>query len=309
MALTSLLYLLLRRLDHKAIGTLVATAFLASFPVAVGYGVTNYTAFYVIKPLDSDMHAMQKHPEEPKLSPALEALDYALSWYFFIAAAAVLYVALAYAYRGRDAERSAALYRAEAHSAQLRALRYQINPHFLFNTLNSLSTLVLRHRNDEAERMIMNLSTFFRTSLATDPTDDVPLAEEIRMQRLYLAIEQVRFPERLSVVVDVPAELETVPVPGMILQPIVENAIKYAVAPSIQPVMLAIRARADGDRMRLTVEDDGRGGHADIKAGTGVGLRNVCDRLLARFRDRAECSYGRRPEGGFRVELAMPLAG
>ena len=83
---------------------------------------------------------------------------------------------------------------------QLRALRYQINPHFLFNTLNSLSTLVLQRRTEEAERMIMNLATFFRTSLTNDPAADVALSDEIRMQRLYLDIEQIRFPERLSVV-------------------------------------------------------------------------------------------------------------
>jgi LytS/YehU family sensor histidine kinase len=220
----------------------------------------------------------------------------------------VLYVALSYAYRVRHAERTAALYRAEAQSAQLRALRYQINPHFLFNTLNSLSTLVLGRRNDEAERMILNLARFFRTSLTADPTADVPLAEEIRMQRLYLDIEQVRFPDRLMVVVDIPAALDDVPVPAMLLQPIVENAIKYAVARCARPVTLTLRARAVAGLLRLTVEDDG-----DAVAGTpdghGVGLRNVCDRLRARFEDRAECRFGPLPRGGFRVALAMPLPG
>jgi len=132
----------------------------------------------------------------------------AVSWYFFIVAWGVLYVALSYAAKVGQAERQAATYKSEAQAAQLRALRYQINPHFLFNTLNSLSALVLRQRTQEAERMIMNLATFFRTSLTNDPTAQVPLSDEIRMQRLYLDIEQVRFPERLSVAVDVPQELE-----------------------------------------------------------------------------------------------------
>ena len=106
--------------------------------------------------------------------------DSAVSWYFFIAAWGVLYVALSYAAKVGHAERSAAAYSREAQAAQLRALRYQINPHFLFNTLNSLSTLVLRQRTQEAERMIMNLATFFRTSLTSDPAADVPLCDEIQ---------------------------------------------------------------------------------------------------------------------------------
>ena len=95
----------------------------------------------------------------------------------------------------------------EAQEAQLRALRYQINPHFLFNTLNSLSSLVLTKRTETAEQMLMNLSTFFRATLSADPTADVPLAEEIKLQRLYLDIEQIRFPDRLTVEIDVPDEL------------------------------------------------------------------------------------------------------
>ena len=92
-----------------------------------------------------------------------------------------------------------------AQAAQVRALRYQVNPHFLFNTLNSLSSLVMTGRTDRAEAMLLALSTFFRTSLSLDPTADVSLAEEIDLQRLYLDIEKVRFPDRLQVEIDVPA--------------------------------------------------------------------------------------------------------
>jgi LytS/YehU family sensor histidine kinase len=222
-----------------------------------------------------------------------------------------MYIALAYAGKVRLAERAAAQYRAEAQSAQLRALRYQINPHFLFNTLNSLSSLVLRERGEEAERMIMNLANFFRTSLTTDPTEDVPLSDEIRMQRLYLDIERIRFPDRLHVVIDVPIDLGNAAVPGMLLQPLVENAIKYGVARSTRPVTVTIRARAAEGSLHLTVEDDGQAA-ADTpllpsEKGHGVGLRNVCDRLAARFGEAATCHYGARSEGGFRVSLSMPL--
>src|SRR4028118_477353 len=138
----------------------------------------------------------------------------------------------------RAADRRAAVLEREAQDAQLRALRYQINPHFLFNTLNSLSSLVLTQRTDTAERMIMNLSTFFRTTLSADPTADVSLEEEIKLQRLYLDIEQIRFPDRLRVEVDVPEPLLAARVPVLLLQPVVENAVKYGVARSRGAVTL-----------------------------------------------------------------------
>jgi LytS/YehU family sensor histidine kinase len=208
----------------------------------------------------------------------------------------------------RSAEREAAGYRAAARDAELRALRYQVNPHFLFNTLNSLSSLILKERPDEAEQMLLNLSTFFRTSLTADPTEDVPLAEEIRLQRLYLDIEAVRFPERLKVDFSVPPSLQKACVPCLILQPLVENAIKYGVSRSKRPVTVFISAREDSHGLVLTVEDDGEPVTEDnVHKGTGVGLRNVTDRLRARFGEEASCRYGALPDGGFSVTLFMPL--
>ena len=310
-ALTALMWQLLRRLEGKSMRAMITAAFLASLPVSFAYAAVNYAAFYVVHPHESELAEMKKESMTDKQAVWHTVTDSALNWYFFIVAWAILYIALSYAGKVRLAERAAARYQAEAQTAQLRALRYQINPHFLFNTLNSLSSLVLRQRGDEAERMIMNLSHFFRTSLTTDPTEDVPLSDEIRMQRLYLDIEQIRFPERLQVVFDVPPNLEDAAVPGMLLQPLVENAIKYGVARSIRPVTITIRARAVDGSLELTVEDDGQA-LADApllpsEKGHGVGLRNVCDRLAARFGEAAGCHYGARPEGGFRVSLSMPL--
>ncbi len=312
MLLTGLLCLFLRWLDDKPMRPMVSIAFLASLPVSFAYSFVNYAAFYIVHPMESDLKELQAMGPEKRVMWH-DLVDGALTWYFFIVAWAVLYIAMSYAHKVRIAERSAAAYRAEAQTAQLRALRYQVNPHFLFNTLNSLSTLVMRQSGDEAERMIINLSNFFRTSLTTDPTEDVPLADEIRMQRLYLDIEQVRFPERLQVVVDVPPNLEDAAVPGMILQPLIENAIKYGVARSTRAVTVAIRATASRDRLYLSVEDDGdvdpgfAGGPVEKTQGHGVGLRNVCDRLATRFGAEATCHYGARPKGGFGVDLAMPL--
>jgi hypothetical protein len=304
--LTFIMYLVLRRLEHRSMRFMVTTAFLISVPLSIAYAFVNYTAFYLVGPTDSilrEMAQMRAHHE----SLASVISDSAISWYFFIAAWGVLYVALSYAARVGHAERTAAAYRSQAQAAQLRALRYQINPHFLFNTLNSLSTLVLRQRTLEAERMITSLATFFRTSLASDPEADVALCDEIDMQRLYLDIERIRFPERLSVVIDVPDELCTVRVPGLILQPLVENAVKHGVARSSRPVTIAIRARADNGAVHLCVEDDADSSGADNR-GEGVGLKNVRDRLLARFDGAANTAHGRRDGGGFLVDLMIPLS-
>ena len=122
-----------------------------------------------------------------------------VTWYFFFAAWSSFYLAMSSARQLRASERREAKAKREAQTAQLRALRYQVNPHFLFNTLNSLSSLVMGRRRDEAETMIVNLSTFFRTSLSLDPTEDITLAQEIEFQQLYLDIEKVRFPNRLQV--------------------------------------------------------------------------------------------------------------
>ncbi len=303
--LSLLMYWVLRSLEGRSMRTLLTAAFLVSIPASIAYAFVNFAAFYLIAPTSSMMSEMAMM--HAKHESVLEVItDSAVSWYFFVAAWGVLYVALSYAAKVGQAERNAAAYRAQAQAAQLRALRYQINPHFLFNTLNSLSALVLRHRTEEAERMITNLATFFRTSLTNDPAADVALSDEIDMQRLYLEIERIRFPERLSVVIDVPEELEDARVPGLILQPLIENAVKHGVAHSSRPVTITIRARAFNDSVHLSVEDDANGGAFSTHGG-GVGLSNVEGRLAARFDGAAHARHGLRDGGGFRVDLTMPL--
>ena len=163
--------------------------------------------------------------------------------------------------------------------------------------------------------MLLALSTFFRSSLSLDPTADVTLADEIDMQRLYLDIEKVRFPKRLKVEIDVPSALENVRLPALLLQPIVENAIKYGVSASRGTVLLRIAAIPLGTgRMRLDISNETISGSrpaADtgngVHEGTGVGLENVCQRLQARFGARATCSYGPTKDGGFRVSITLPV--
>ena len=241
------------------------------------------------------------------------ALDASVVWLFFFIAWSAFYLANQAQAEALGAQRRLADAESAAQAAQVRALRYQVNPHFLFNTLNSLSSLVMTGRSDRAETMLLALSTFFRTSLSLDPSADVTLAEEIDLQRLYLDIEKARFPDRLHVEIDVPQELEQARLPALLLQPIVENAIKYGVSKSRKAVVIRIEARTmlDG-RMCLEISNRLKhGGKEDLPAatheGTGLGLSNVCQRLEARWGTRANCRYGAMNGGGYKVSLTMPV--
>jgi signal transduction histidine kinase len=241
------------------------------------------------------------------------ALDAAVTWLFFFIGWTAFYVASQAQAETLGAQRRLADAESAAQAAQVRALRYQVNPHFLFNTLNSLSSLVMTGRADRAETMLLALSTFFRTSLSLDPGADVTLAEEIELQRLYLDIEMARFPDRLTVEIDVPPELEHARLPALLLQPIVENAIKYGVSKSRKAVVIRIAARpTENHEMILEVSNRLKNGGKDelpaaTHEGTGLGLSNVCQRLEARWGRRASCRYGPMTGGGFKVSLTMPV--
>ncbi len=241
------------------------------------------------------------------------AADVMVSWLFFFVAWSAFYIAMLAQSEAHGAQSRAADAEAAAQAAQVRALRYQVNPHFLFNTLNSLSSLVMTGRTDRAEAMLLALSTFFRTSLSLDPGANVTLAEEIDLQRLYLDIEKARFPDRLHVEIDVPPGLEQARLPALILQPIVENAIKYGVSKSRKAVLIRIEARLmDEQRMVLEVSNRLRnGGRDELPAatheGTGLGLANVSQRLDARFGSRATCRSGPMKMGGYKVAITMPV--
>jgi len=310
--LTWLLYMVLKRFDEQKLGTRIAVAFLAAMPAAIAIAAFNYYVFNVYDP--TGMFDEADHAKILEQMSMIENIaEIAISRYFFLIAWAALYLAISYAGEVRSAERRVAAYEQAAQAAELRSLRYQVNPHFLFNTLNSLSSLVMTDRKADAETMIMNLSTFYRTSLSGDPLDDVPLEEEVRLQRLYLDIERVRFPERLKVEIDIPESLQRACVPGLILQPLVENSLKYGVSRARNAVTITIAAREEDGHMVLTVEDDGPGASsgsgpgAGGDHGAGIGLANVRDRLATRFGDAASLVAGVLPQGGFAVTLTLPV--
>tara|TARA_B100000678_G_scaffold100875_1_gene84146 strand:- start:256 stop:1494 length:1239 start_codon:yes stop_codon:yes gene_type:complete len=245
-------------------------------------------------------------PDGREMDRWLQLIEMGLDRYFLLLAWAALYFALLAGARVQAAERRGERFRSAAKAAELRSLRYQVNPHFLFNTLNSLSALVMTGKEDRAEEMIQSISRFYRHSLADDSTGDVSLEDEIDLQEHYLEIEAVRFPKRLKTRVDLPDELAQLKVPGMILQPLVENSVKYGVSASNRPVTISIVAREEGGRLVLRVGDNGPGLPFGHTGGFGIGLANVRDRLEARFGREASINSGQTPDG-YETELKLPM--
>lgn len=177
--------------------------------------------------------------------------------------------------------------RTAAQQAQLMALRYQLNPHFLFNALNSISALIVTRRNEDAEKMTEKLSTFLRNSLSADPGRLVPLEEELSLIEEYLDIEGVRFGERLDVEIECEPDAGAALVPSFIVQPLVENAIKHGVAPSRAPVRIRIAAAVEGEDLCIEVENGTSPVVEEVSFGAGVGLKNIRRRLEAVYGKRA----------------------
>jgi LytS/YehU family sensor histidine kinase len=212
-----------------------------------------------------------------------------------------------YGFDVHEEQRRSAELRERAHIAQLRALHSQINPHFLFNSLNGVSALILDKRSEKADEMIIKLAHFLRLGLAADPTRKILLDLELELQRTYLEIEQLRFPD-LYVDINMDSSLRDALVPSLILQPIIENAVKYGVAEAPPPATISVNVRAVDNRLFLEVVDSGKGRGSAAVGGAGIGLANVRERLSLIYGDEhSGLTAGRDPEGRFRVEINLPL--
>jgi two-component sensor histidine kinase len=227
-------------------------------------------------------------------------------FYYFVALSAII-LALSYAGDIREREARISSLQALAHSAQIRALRNQLNPHFLFNALNSIAGLISAKRVGNAETMTENLADFLRLTLALDPQQLISLDEEIRLQQLYLNIEQVRFPDRLRLKVDVPEEARRALVPSLVTQPLIENSIKYGVARSTEPVELTIAATTHDDVLELVISNSGGNARLDERRGAHFGLKNVAERIRMHFGARGDFAAEPQPGGGFRNVIRIPL--
>ncbi len=197
-----------------------------------------------------------------------------------------------------------------AHEAQLKMLRYQLNPHFLFNTLNAISTLILVEENKNANQMVSRLSEFLRYTLNTDPIKKVPLSQELHALMLYLDIEKVRFEDRLSIEIDITDDAKEALVPSMILQPLIENSIKYAIAVLEEGGTITIKAQTFANELLLEVNDNGPG--ASIEDGklldtSGVGLANTKDRLHTLYDNNYSFVLSSNVPQGLRVNIRIPF--
>lgn len=197
-----------------------------------------------------------------------------------------------------------------AHQAQLKMLRYQLNPHFLFNTLNAISTLILDQDNKTANEMVSKLSGFLRYSLESDPMREVSVKDEVASMMLYLEIEKVRFGERLNLEVFVADEAANASMPSMLLQPLIENSIKYAIAKSVEGGTIRITALRQRDFLQLSVVDDGPGVEQKqdlLVSGTGVGIKNIQGRLKELYGDNQFCELRPSEPRGLTVVINLPF--
>jgi two-component system sensor histidine kinase AlgZ len=224
-------------------------------------------------------------------------------WLALIAFCAVHAVAVYYLSLQR-AQLHLAQAQAAARDAELRALRLQVNPHFLFNALNAVSALVSAQANREANRMLGCVADFLRATLAHDGRHEHTLAEELALLDAYLEIEKARLGERLRLTMKAGPDLLDSAVPYLMLQPLVENAVRHGIAPLSAPGRLDIRVERSGGRLLVEVHNDGR---RPEKAGDGIGLANVAERLRHLYGADQQLDAGWRADGRFGVRLALPL--
>lgn len=220
-----------------------------------------------------------------------------------------LYLALQYSDHVREVEQRVAAVRQEAMAAQMRALQYQVSPHFLFNTLNSVAGLIEENASIQAHEMILGLASFLRQTVTLNPEQDIRLADELAIQMNYLGIEKVRFSDRLQVRTEVAAGLDALLVPPLILQPLVENAVKYGISQMQGPAELVIGVAEDPKgTLRLWVENTVPPSGAAQAAGLGIGLENVAHRLQARWPGQCSCEATLSAQNRFKVQITLPMA-
>lgn len=273
--------------------------------IAGGFAAAYVTACLLRIPMNWFYHRYLE-PEWP-MTHWYEYLMGAMSSTYLMALWIGLYFGVRY-YESLQTQRVATLQASSlAQEAQLKMLRYQLNPHFLFNTLNAISTLILDNRNSVANSAVTGLSEFLRYTLDQDPMKKVTVAQEVDALNLYLNIEKMRFGERLKLEYAIDAAASHMLMPSLLLQPLIENAIKYAVSPREQGGKIRIGAHVTGGMLQLEVADDGPGmvDAPRLANGRGVGIRNTRERLQVLYGERGRVSVSN-TEPGLRVALTLP---
>jgi sensor histidine kinase YesM len=258
----------------------------------------------------SDMDAwLEKMGSAAELYEKVSYLETFISAWTVMLAWSILYFLIKYYQIFQEVQKSALKSAAMAHEAQLKMLRYQLNPHFLFNTLNAISTLILEQQTEPANRMVTRLSSFLRYSLDNDPMQKITLDQELAALKLYLDIEKVRFEERLSLELDIAEEASQALIPSLLLQPLVENAIKYGIARSEEGGVIRIAARVFAGDLLIELCDDGPGVElvdGKIPDANGVGLRNTRERLAELYGSRHSFRLSQTSPHGLTVNIRIP---
>lgn len=248
-------------------------------------------------------------PEHKKKISFSEFLGWYTYSFFILLSWGALYYGIKY-YQMLQKERQRTLKAtAMAHEAQLKMLRYQLNPHFLFNTLNAISTLILESETKTANTMVVELSKFLRYSLENDPMQKIHLDQEIAALLLYLNIEKVRFEERLKLEINVEDDAGEALIPSLLLQPLVENSIKYAISKNENGGLIRIEAKVFAEQLLIEVTDDGPGiplQNGELPKYGGVGLRNFQERLKEIYGADHNCSFGKNSPTGLKINIRIP---
>ena len=290
---TTIVYLIIERLERFPLWVPVIAILVLGY-IGGRYFFETYAFFF--SPF---------YPSQPADSTA-QYYSFVFWGHFFVAWGAIC-LAILHSRRARDEQRLKANAEAVTHRSRMLALRYQLNPHFLFNTFNSVAALVLDGKNEAAERMITRLSAFLRRGLGESPLEEITLKQEVEHQLDYLSIEAERFSDRLEVDIDLPDQMGGALVPGFILQPLIENAIKHGVSPTSDKITISIAAEQQDDALLLTVSEDSKERTGSSTSGHGVGLQNVRQRLAERYGQLASFHSGRIAGGGFETRLKLPL--
>lgn len=294
--LTMPLRYIYRVLWRQSIRTMLVFVVITSYVIALLWRVAVNTAYnHFLSGPEWETHGITEI-----FSGAVSGMYLVLCW-------SGLYFGVKY-YESMQQQREAALKAATlAQDAQLRMLRYQLNPHFLFNTLNAISTLILDNENRTANQAVTRLSDFLRYTLDQDPMKKVTMGQEIDALNMYLSTERLRFGDRLRVEFAIEESALDALVPSLLLQPLIENALKYAVSPREQGGTVRVEGRVRAAMLELVVTDDGPGAKSGIALidGRGVGLRNTRERLAVLFGDRHRfAALNAHP--GVRIEIAIP---
>lgn len=289
-------WLFIRKIVHLKIRTTLLFSFLSASILGLLYNVIKLSTYKVIV-------------YQQQWNEAWNTLEFG-GWLMFSLTTMFVWTSIFFImlYNAKLQKEHEMLLRAQtsAKDAQLQMLRYQLNPHFLFNTMNAISTLILKRDNHKANEMVERLCDFFRYSLEQETYSESTFGEEIEFLNLYVSIEKVRFCERLSFCMNIHKSVLNARVPSMLLQPLVENAIKYAIEPNKKNGFIEILADKVFDQIRIEVRDSGNDFNNDNISGFGIGIANTKARLDAMFNGHYNIEILHHKDNGSSVIILIP---